>query len=65
MRGVLVRELADRYPHIARLVQSVYHDEASFVGQGCDDQFEFEYALDLLLDGFERLGRQEWTPARK
>jgi hypothetical protein len=25
------------------------------VGQGCDDQFEFEFALDLLLDGLERL----------
>ena len=25
------------------------------VGPGCDDQFEFEFALDLLLDGIERL----------
>jgi hypothetical protein len=25
------------------------------VGQGCDDQFEFEFALDLVLDGLERL----------
>jgi hypothetical protein len=24
------------------------------VGQGCDDQFEFEFALDILLDGLER-----------
>ena len=31
------------------------------VGQGCDDQFEFEFALDLLLDGFERLHRQHWS----
>jgi hypothetical protein len=23
------------------------------VGQGCDDQFEFEFALDLMLDGLE------------
>jgi len=30
-------------------------DEASVVGQGCDDQFEFEFALDLLLDGLGRL----------
>ncbi len=39
------------------------HDEGSAVGGGCDDQFEFEFALDLLLDGFERLHRQGWTPA--
>jgi hypothetical protein len=25
------------------------------VGQGCDDQFEFEFALDLMLGGLERL----------
>jgi hypothetical protein len=24
---------------------------------GCDDQFEFEFALDLMLDGLERLRR--------
>ena len=27
----------------------------SAVGAGCDDQFEFEFALDLMLDGLERL----------
>jgi hypothetical protein len=31
------------------------------VGRGCDDQFEFEFALDLMLDGFERLHRAGWT----
>jgi hypothetical protein len=34
---------------------TVTHDDASAVGQGCDDQFEFEFALDLLLDGLEKL----------
>jgi hypothetical protein len=34
----------------------VFHDDATVVGgRGCDDQFEFEFALDLLLDGIERL----------
>jgi AcrR family transcriptional regulator len=54
-QAMLVRQLKDSYPHIAELVVTVYHDEASVVGQGCDDQFEFEFALDLLLDGLERL----------
>ena len=31
------------------------HDDASVVGSGCDDQFEFEFALDLILDGLENL----------
>jgi AcrR family transcriptional regulator len=55
---MLVREMAGRYPHIAEMVKTVYHDDASVVGRGCDDQFEFEFALDLLLDGLERRRQQ-------
>jgi AcrR family transcriptional regulator len=52
----MLRELAGRYPYITELVMAVTHDEASVVGgQGCDDQFEFEFALDLMLDGLDRL----------
>ena len=40
------------------------HDDDSVVGPGCDDQFEFEFALDLLLDGLERLHRDGWTSHR-
>ena len=54
-------EMAQRYPYITELVMAVYHDQASVVGSGCDDQFEFEFALDLLLDGIERLRQQELT----
>ena len=52
---MLVRQMKGGYPHIAEMTQAVYHDEASVVGRGCDDQFEFEFALDLLLDGLDRL----------
>ena len=53
-------QIADLYPNIAALVGelsggSISHDEGSIVGGGCDDQFEFEFALDLMLDGLERL----------
>jgi AcrR family transcriptional regulator len=59
-------EMADAYPNIAALVGeisggAILHDEGSTVGGGCDDQFEFEFALDLLLDGLERL-RSASTP---
>ena len=57
--------LAARYPHIAELAATAAHDDGSTVGGGCDDQFEFEFALDLLLDGFETLRRQGWTSARR
>ena len=56
LQADMLRELAGGYPHITELVMAVTHDEASVVGgQGCDDQFEFEFALDLLLAGLERL----------
>ncbi|MFF7499280.1 TetR/AcrR family transcriptional regulator [Streptomyces lavendulae] len=55
--------LAERYPYIAELA-AASHDGDSVVGGGCDDQFEFEFALDLLLDGFQRLRDQGWTSAR-
>ena len=48
-------ELAERFPYVAELAMAVTHDQESVVGPGCDDQFEFEFALDLTLDGLERL----------
>lgn len=48
-------EMATRYPHIAQLAMAVAHDSDSVVGSGCDDQVEFEFALDLMLDGLDRL----------
>ena len=48
-------QMAEVYPSIYELFQTVSHDDTSVVGPGCDDQFEFEFALDLLLDGLEKL----------
>lgn len=50
-----------RYPNILQVAMAARHDEGSGVGRGCDNQFEFEFALDLLLDGFERLHGQGWN----
>jgi AcrR family transcriptional regulator len=50
--------MADVYPNIYEIVLTITHDGTSVVGAGCDDQFEFEFALDLLLNGFERLKEQ-------
>jgi hypothetical protein len=51
----IYQTMAEQYPNIGELVQAVMHDQASVIGGGCDDQFEFEFALDLMLDGLERL----------
>ncbi|RIV39113.1 TetR/AcrR family transcriptional regulator [Micromonospora radicis] len=58
-------EMAARFPHLAEIARAAAHDDGSVVGPGCDDQFEFEFALDLLLDGVERLHRQGWTSAHR
>lgn len=63
VQEAMMREMASRYPNIIAIASSGPHDESSIVGPGCDDQFEFEFALDVLLDGFERLHRQGWTSA--
>jgi len=59
MQAVMLQQLAAAYPNISAIVRQVQHDEASVVGAGCDDQLEFEFALDLLLDGLERRRAQE------
>jgi AcrR family transcriptional regulator len=61
VKAAMFQEMAARYPNILKVAMAATHDDGSVVGQGCDDQFEFEFALDLLLDGFERFHRQRWT----
>ncbi|MGH3861968.1 TetR/AcrR family transcriptional regulator C-terminal domain-containing protein [Actinokineospora sp.] len=61
LRAAMFTQFAEKYPHIVELATATAHDAESSVGGGCDDQFEFEFALDVLLDGFERLHQQRWT----
>jgi hypothetical protein len=57
--ALMIQQMAGRFPHVAELMKIVAHDPSSTV-QGCDDQFEFEFGLDLVLDGLERLRQQAW-----
>ncbi|SFF24058.1 TetR/AcrR family transcriptional regulator [Blastococcus tunisiensis] len=57
----MAREFAERYPHILAIATAATGGDLSRVGQGCDEQFEFEFALDLLLDGADRLRRDGWS----
>lgn len=51
---VTVAAMADRYPAVAEVAAlAASHDPASTIGW-CDDQSEFEFGLDLLLDGLGR-----------
>jgi AcrR family transcriptional regulator len=57
----MMTHMAERYPNIVSMATTANHDTESVVGHGCDDEFEFEFALDLLLDGFDRLREQGWS----
>ncbi len=61
----LAREFAGKYPNILAIAMAATEGDLSGVGGGCDEQFEFEFALDLLLDGAGKLHRQDWAPARR
>lgn len=55
---VSVGELAESHPHLAEIAR------VSDTGRACDTQSEFEFTLDLLLDGFQRLHRRRWKSAQ-
>jgi AcrR family transcriptional regulator len=58
--ALMLQQMAGRYPHLAELMRAVTHDAGSTLGSGCDDQFEFEFGLDVILDGLERLRAGAW-----
>jgi AcrR family transcriptional regulator len=50
--AILARSMADRYPHLTQLALAASHE--SGLGR-CDDDVEFYFGLDLILDGLEGL----------
>ena len=47
--------MADRLPNLVGMMQAVGHDDPESNLGWCDDDAEFTFGLDLLLDGLERL----------
>jgi hypothetical protein len=48
-------EMADQVPHLIEMLAEISHDDPDSTLGWCDDQVEFEFALDLILDGLDRL----------
>jgi AcrR family transcriptional regulator len=46
-------EMADQFPHLTGMMMEIAHDDPESTLGWCDDQFEFEFGLDLLLDGLD------------
>jgi AcrR family transcriptional regulator len=55
--------MAEALPHLTAMVTAEVHDAEDPTLGWCDSQIEFEFTLDLLLDGFERLRRTRSEPS--
>jgi AcrR family transcriptional regulator len=52
--AAMMEQMADRFPNIVGMLADAVHDDPGGTLGFCDDQFEFEFALDLILEGLER-----------
>ncbi|MDP9848766.1 TetR/AcrR family transcriptional regulator C-terminal domain-containing protein [Streptosporangium lutulentum] len=50
-----LESMADRLPHLVGMLAEVAHDDPDSTLGWCDDQTEFEFGLDLILDGLDRM----------
>jgi AcrR family transcriptional regulator len=53
--NVLLEQMADQIPYLVGMMMEIAHDDPDSTLGWCDDQFEFEFGLDLILDGLDRL----------
>lgn len=44
-----------KLPYLAGMLMEVVHDDPGSTIGWCDDQFEFEFGLDLILDGLDKI----------
>jgi AcrR family transcriptional regulator len=49
--------MANRFPNLAGMLAEIVHDSPETTLGWCDDQTEFEFGLDIILDGLDRLRR--------
>lgn len=47
--------MADKIPHLVAMFMEVAHDDPDSTLGWCDDQTEFEFGLDLILDGLDKM----------
>jgi AcrR family transcriptional regulator len=47
--------MADQFPHLGAMLMEVAHNDPDSTLGWCDDQTEFEFGLDVILDGLDRM----------
>jgi AcrR family transcriptional regulator len=60
-----VAKMAEKLPNLVGMLGAIAHDDPASTLGWCDDQTEFEFGLDLILDGLERLRDAKWSSRRK
>jgi len=51
----MLHDLADQVPNLIGMMTEIAHDDPDSTLGWCDDQTEFEFSLDLILDGLDRI----------
>lgn len=57
--AALLAQMADQVPHMVEMLAEVAHESPGSTLGWCDDQTEFEFGLDIILDGLDRLAERE------
>ncbi len=47
--------IAGQVPHLVAMIMEVTHDDPDSTLGWCDDQTEFEFGLDIILDGLDKM----------
>jgi AcrR family transcriptional regulator len=63
--AAMMEQMAGRFPNIVGMLADAVHDDPDGTLGFCDDQFEFEFALDLVLEGLERRRAADVTPSER
>lgn len=50
----MLAQMAEQVPYLTGMMQEIVHDDPDSTLGWCDDQTEFEFGLDLILDGLEK-----------
>jgi AcrR family transcriptional regulator len=50
-----LERMTDQIPHLVAMFTEVAHDDPDSTLGWCDDQTEFEFGLDVILDGLDRM----------
>lgn len=57
----MLADLADQVPNLVGMLSEIAHEDPDSTLGWCDDQTEFEFGLDLILDGLDRMRARRST----